>query len=187
MIAAMAADPTVQPVPAPETESGRRPTTIVLVYSWDMLLAIFAILGALAAFGGEVAVGNRTVSMGIPQEILAALSSAAYGGILIVLATLLTRRRRWVRIAQMGVLGIAVALGALSIALSAVQSGGSDVVQILVASLFLLIDAAAILSFTAPRIATWYSLPGRPSRWMIGTVAFWTVSSVALTVVNALS
>ena len=62
------------------TEEERRPGPILAVYSWDMLRALLALLGALAAFGGQATVGSRTVNVSLGEQILAAVSSASFAG-----------------------------------------------------------------------------------------------------------
>lgn len=174
--------------PAPTaTEEERRPGTILAVYSWDMLRALLALLGALAAFGGQATVGSRAVTVGLGEQILAAVSSAAFAGLLIILATLLTRRHRWVRIAQMLTMATAIAVGAVSLLLAAVLPGQGLQASALSALLVLVIDAAVIVAMTAPRVVAWYNLAEvRMPAYISGTMAFWAASSAVLIVLQAL-
>src|SRR5947209_3281122 len=105
MIAAMPEPP----VRAAQEEE-RRPALLLAVYSWDMFLAILAIFGALAPFAGQVALGPRQLEVPLPLQVVAALSSAAYAGVLIIIASLLTRRYRWVQRLQIVTMGLEIAI-----------------------------------------------------------------------------
>jgi len=173
--------------PAPTTtEEGRRPATILAIYSWDMVLALLALLGALAAFGGQATVGSRTVTVSLGEQILAAVESASFAGLLIMLATLLTRRQRWVRTAQMATLAIAIVLGGLSLLLAVVVPGQGLQASALTALLVLVVDAAAIVALTAQRVIAWYNQTGDIPRYISATIVFWAASSAVLIVFQAL-
>jgi phosphatidylglycerophosphate synthase len=174
--------------PAPTaTEEERRPAAILAVYSWDMLRALLALLGALAAFGGQATVGTRTVNVTLGEQILAAVSSASFAALLIILATLLTRRHRWVRIAQIGTLATAIAIGAVSLLLAAVLPGQGVQASALTALLVLVVDAAVILAMTGHKVVAWYNLTDtRMPAYITGTIAFWAASSAVLIVLQAL-
>ncbi len=174
--------------PAPTvTEEERRPGTILAVYSWDMLLALLALLGALAAFGGQATVGNRTVNVGLGEQILAAVSSASFAALLIILATLLTRRQRWVRTAQIVTMVTAIAIAAVSLLLAAVLPGQGLPTSALAALLVLVVDAAVIVAMTAPRVKAWYSLTeAAMPRYISATIGFWAASGAVLVVLQAL-
>jgi hypothetical protein len=167
-------------------QSEQRPTLVLIVYCWDMLLGILAIFGALAALGGQVAVGARQVTIPLPLQILDAVSSAAYAAILIMVASLLTRPKRWIRSVQMGTMAAAVTLVLLSLVLAAI-TGGLSTVPLLISLLFALIDVLAIVIMTERRIATWYVEAGGTPKYVLGTVAFWVASSVALLIVESLT
>jgi hypothetical protein len=173
--------------PAPTaTEKEQRPGAVLAIYSWDMLLALLATLGALAAFGGQVSVGNRSVNVGIGEQVLAAVSSASFGALLIVLATMLTRRQRWVRTAQIATLAIAIAVGGTSLFIAAVLPGQGVPASALTALLVLVLDAMAIVALTGRRIVAWYNGPARTPRFIRGSLAFWAASSVVLIILQAL-
>ncbi len=175
----------VTPVPAADDE--RRPGAVLAVYSWDMLLALLALLGALAAFGGQATVGNRTVGVSALEQVLAGVSAAAYAAVLIILATLLTRRQRWVRRAQMTTFATAIVLGAISLLVVAFVPGqGIDTGRMLTAALLLVIDAIVLVVLTGPRIVAWYDGPGPIPRYIAGTLGFWAASSAVLVVIQAL-
>ncbi len=160
---------------------------VLAIYSWDMVLALLALLGALAAFGGEATVGTRTVDVSLAEQVLAAVESASFAALLIILATLLTRRQRWVRTAQIATLGIAIALGAVSLLLAAVLPGQGVQSTALAAVLVLVVDAAAVVALTGTRVAGWYAgRDGRMPRYVGGTMAFWAASSAVLIVLSAL-
>ena len=175
------------PSPSPTTTAeGGRPAAILAIYSWDMVLALLALLGALAAFGGQATVGSRTVSVSLGEQVLAAVESASFAGLLIILATLLTRRRRWVRRAQMVTLATAIALGAVSLLLAAVVPGQGLQASALTALLVLVVDATAILALTAQKVISWYEEDGAMPRYISGTIAFWATTSAALIVLQTL-
>ena len=173
--------------PAPTvTEEERRPAAILAIYSWDMLLALLALLGALAAFGGQATVGNRTVKVSLGEQILAAVSSASFAGLLIILATLLTRRHRWVRIAQIVTMATAIAIGAVSLLLPAVLPGQGLQTSSLTGVLVLVVDAAVIVAMTGQRVVAWYNLTqARMPSYISGTIGFWAASSAVLIVLQA--
>ena len=166
-------------------QSGQRPTLVLIVYCWDVLLGILAILGALTALGGQVAVESRTVTIPLPLQILDAMSSAAYAAVLIVIASLLTRPKRWIRTVQIVTMTAAVVLVALSVLLAGI-TGGLATVPLLVSLLFALLDTATIVVMTERRIKDWYVEPGGVPPYMVGTLAFWAASSVALLIVESL-
>jgi hypothetical protein len=175
------------PSPLPVADDERRPGLVLAIYSWDMLLALLALLGALAAFGGQATVGDRVVSVTVGEQILAGISSASYAALLIILATLLTRRHRWVRRAQLGTFAAAIGLGALSLLLEAVLPGqGVALSYVLTAALVLLLDAVAIVMLTGARIVGWYTTEGPIPSYITGTLGFWVVSSLVLVVLQAL-
>ncbi|MBV8302550.1 MAG: hypothetical protein JOY68_11565 [Candidatus Dormibacteraeota bacterium] len=164
----------------------RRPTLVLLVYCWDLFLAILALFGALAPLGGGLQLGGSIKPTPLPLEILAALSSASYAVVLVIVATLLTRRQRWIQRTQILVFALAVGLGALSLLVAAL-TGGIATGPLLVIVLFLLIDAAAILVMTERRIGAWYVEPGPMPWYASGTLVFWVLSSVALVVLDAVT
>lgn len=166
-------------------QSEQRPTLVLIVYCWDMLLGILAIFGALAALGGQVAVGARQVTIPLPLQILDALSSAAYAAILIMIASLLTRPKRWIRTVQIVTMAAAVTLVALSLLLTVV-TGGLATVPLLISLLFALLDVLAIVLMTERKITSWYVEPGPVPRYVMGMLGFWVLSSVALLIVESL-
>ena len=175
------------PAPTTATEEERRPGAILAVYSWDMLRALLALLGALAAFGGQATVGSRTVNVTVGEQVLAAVSSAAFAGLLIIMATLLTRRHRWVRFAQIVILATAIAIGAVSLLLAAVLPGQGLSASALTAVLVLVVDAAVIVAMTGRRVIAWYNLTeARMPVYISATIAFWAASSAVLIVLQAL-
>jgi hypothetical protein len=168
-------------------EEERRPPSILIIYSWDMVLALLALLAALAAFGGQATVGTRTVNVSIAEQILAAVSAASFAALLIILATLLTRRQRWVRRAQIVTLGTAIGLGVVSlVAAAAVPGQGLQLVSALTAALLLLLDAIAIVVLTGQRVADWYNSGEGMPRYISGTIGFWAASSLVLILLQAL-
>src|SRR5215472_4634728 len=118
----------------------RRPAAVLIVYSWDLLRAILALFGVLASFSGGVAVGTRQVALALPVQIVAALSSAAFAATLMIVASLLTRRRLWVRRVQMVTLGAAIGLAALSLVVGYATASGIELGGLLGTVLFMLLD-----------------------------------------------
>src|SRR5215471_7255320 len=112
-----------EPTPRVSAASEQRPTLVLIVYCWDMLLGILAVFGALAALGVQVAVGARLVSIPLPLQILDALSSAVYAALLIMVASLLTRPKRWIRQLQITTMAVAIGLVALSLVFAALTGG----------------------------------------------------------------
>jgi hypothetical protein len=172
--------------PAPAAaEKEQRPAIILAVYTWDMLLALLALLAALAAFGGQAAVGTRTVDVSLAEQVLAAVSAGSRAALLIILATLLTRRYRWVRRAQIATLATAIGLGAGSLLVAALPGQGLEPVSALTSILFLLLDAIAIVAMTGHRVVAWYGGAGSAPRYVTGTIGFWAITSVVLIVLQA--
>jgi hypothetical protein len=167
-----------------QEQSEQRPALLLLVYSWDMFSAILAIFEALAPFAGGVAIGVRMVDLPLALQLLGALSSAAYAAILIIVASLLTRRKQWIQRIQIIALGGAIVLSVVSL-LIGYASGGVDIVPVLTTALIILIDLLAIVVMTERRVIAWYSERSRPPRYAAGTLGFWVVSSVALIIVDA--
>ncbi|MBV8196044.1 MAG: hypothetical protein JOY80_11030 [Candidatus Dormibacteraeota bacterium] len=163
----------------------QRPTLVLIVYCWDMLLGILAIFGAFAALGGQVAVGTRLVTLPLALQILDAFASAAYAAVLIMTASLLTRPLVWIRRFQIATLAIAVGLAALSL-LTAAVAGGLGIVPLLVTLLFMLLDVAAIVVMTEHRITSWYVQQAPTPLYATVTLGFWALSSLVLVVVDAL-
>jgi hypothetical protein len=170
-----------------EADEEQRPAVILAIYTWDMLLALLALLAALAAFAGQATVGSRTVNVTLGEQILAAVSAASLAGLLVILATLLTRRQRWVRHAQIITFATAIVLGAASLLVAAVLPGqGLQAVSALTSILLLLLDAIAIVALTGQRVVAWYNAAVATPRYISATVAFWAASSMVLIVIQAL-
>ncbi len=162
---------------APRAEEQPRPVVVLFIYSWDLLLAILAVFGALAYFAGEASGGPGATGRGsLPVQILAALSSGAYAAVFIMIASLLTRRRRWVRLFQITALAVAIPLAGVSVLVLWLIGADLPLASVLVALFFVLIDILAILLMTERRVVDWYTEPGPPPRYAIGALAFWAVT-----------
>ena len=176
-------------VPAPRSDADsdsdeRRPTSILLVYTWDMVRAILVFFVAFAAFGGATSVGGKTVTLSTPVQILLALSSAALGAVLLLVGMLLTRHAAWVRRAQITVLAMAVGIGLLTFA--AVQArSGFDLPSLVGTLLLALVDLLALFAMTGRRVAAWYRDPGPVPMYIGALVAFWAAVSAAYLVIIA--
>jgi hypothetical protein len=169
-----------------ETDEEKRPAVILAIYSWDMLLAILALLAALAAFAGQATVGNRTVNVSVGEQVLAAVSAASLAALLIILATLLTRRQRWIRRAQITTFATAIALGAASLVVALLPGQGLQAVSALTSLLLLLLDAIAIVALTGQRVVAWFNTGVAMPRYISATIGFWAASSAVLIVIQAL-
>lgn len=180
-------EPRDQPRPgAADDEQSARPASLMAVYLWDAVLALLAILGALAPFGGAILAGGATVEIpGILQALLA-LQGAAYAASVIIVMIFLTRRFTWVRRAQMVVLLMAIAFAALSLAVEQLVHHDVDPATIPPGALVVLIDMTILFLLTAPKLTAWYSTPARTPGWVRGTIAAWALGSVAVIVANAL-
>jgi hypothetical protein len=168
------------PLPARGEESERRPGAVLIVYSWDLVLAILALFGALASFAGGIAVGaTATVGLPLPVQVVAALASAAYAATLLIVASLLTRRSRWVRTMQITTLAIAISLAALSLLVGYATGQRIELGGLLGTVLFMLLDALAIVIMTERRIAYWYAEEAKTPRYVLVTLGFWSLSESA--------
>jgi hypothetical protein len=169
-------------------ETARRPTALLLVYTWDVVRGIAALFGAITAFGADVSVHGRVVHVSVLAQILAALASASLAAALFVVGTLLTRRSAWVRRAQIVVLLMDVALAVGSVAVDELTAhAGLDTAPLLGVAFFALIDLCAVTAMTAPRIAAWFKEPGPVPLYVGGLIAFWAATSVAFVGLRALS
>jgi hypothetical protein len=170
-------------VPAPaDADEERRPTAILLVYTWDIVRAILVFFVALAAFSGGADVSGRTVQLSTAVQILLALASAALGAVLLVIGMLLTRHRAWVRRAQVTVLGMAVGIGLATFAVVQARSG-FHVEQLLGTLLLALVDLLALYAMTGRRVVAWYREPGPVPMYVGALVAFWAAVSAAYLVI----
>ncbi len=97
-----------------------------------------------------------TASLPLAAQVIAAVSSASYAATLIIVASLLTRKRAWVRQTQIGTLGTAIALAAISVAVGAIVGNGVDATGLVVTLIFVLLDALAIVIMTERRVVSWY-------------------------------
>ena len=162
----------------------QRPTLLLLVFAWDMVSAILAVFEALAPFAGGVAIGSQQQEIPLGIQVLDAVSPAAYGTVLIILASLITRRHRWVQRMQILAFALAVALQGVAL-LVAVFRGGVDIVPVLTTLLFMLLNILAIVVMTEKRVSAWYTQAVPVPRYMSGTLGFWLATDAALLVIAA--
>ena len=171
------------PQDRPETQ---RPWAVLIVYSWDLVLAILAVFGALAAFAGGLAVGaTATVGLPLPVQLVAALASASYAATLLIVASLLTRRSRWVRTMQITTLSVAIALAALSLIVGYATSSGIALGGLLGTILFMLLDLLVIVIMTERRVVAWYADLSAAPRYLLATLGVWAAGEIALIVLSA--
>ena len=168
------------------TDSERRPTAILLVYTWDMVRAILVFLVAFSAFAGGLDVTGKTVKLSTAVQILLALASACLGAVLLLLGMLMTRHAAWIRRAQITVMAMAVGIGLATFAVVQARSG-FDLTALLSTLLLALIDLLALVAMTGRRVAAWYSEPGPVPMYIGGLVAFWAAVSAAYLVIAATS
>jgi hypothetical protein len=171
-----------------DDEQEPRPGAVLFVYTWDLALAILAIFGALAPFAGGVATGKGgTASLPLAAQVVAAVSSASYAATLIIVAALLTRKRAWVRQTQIGTLGTAIALAAISVVVGAIVGNGVDATGLVVTLIFVLLDALAIVIMTERRVVSWYDQTATIPAYVWVTLALWIGGSVMIIILAALA
>lgn len=172
-------------MPASEPDEPSRPTTILIAYVWDALLALGAILIALAPFSGGLEVSGRSVSLPASIQILLALEGGLYAAAVITVMISLTRPDRWVRRAQIAVLLLPIALIAVSDAVEQVVHHDVSAVQLLAGLLVVLFDAVILFAMTAPRLAAWYHRPGGMPAWVRLTLGLFLLAGIAAIVVES--
>jgi hypothetical protein len=171
-----------------DDEEEPRPGAVLFVYTWDLALAILAIFGALTPFAGAVA--TRTggaASLPLAAQVIAAVSSASYAATLIIVAALLTRKRAWVRQTQIGTLGTAIALAAISLVVGAIVGNGVDATGLVGTLIFVLLDALAIVIMTERRVVSWYDQTATIPVYVWATLAIWIGGSIMIIVLAALA
>lgn len=173
--------PLLQTPRAPDRSDELRPASLILMTSWDMVLACLAALEALAAFSGQREVNGRVVDVATAVQIFSALAAAALAVALFLIGTvLITRRQRWVRRAQMIVLIMAVVLTGVSVAVKLVtDQSARDLATVLVSTVVVLIDLLVVVVMTAPRIRVWFDEEGETPIYLGGLIAFWAATSAA--------
>ena len=180
---------TPRPTPgaASAEETARRPTALLLVYTWDMVRGILSLFAAMAAFGADVSVRGHVVHVSTAAQILTALASASLAATLFVVGTLLTRRRAWVRRAQIVVLLMAIAMAWGSVGVELLTARASlDPAALYGVALFSLVDLLAVVAMTGPRIVARFDEPGPVPLHVGGLIAFWAATSVAFVALRAL-
>ncbi|MGI8847571.1 MAG: hypothetical protein ACR2GX_04800 [Candidatus Dormibacteria bacterium] len=175
--------------PSPSAaDTEQRPTSILAVYAWDSLLALFAILGALLPFGSSIDIGGgRGADVPVIVQVLLGLQGAAYAAAVIIVMIFLTRRLAWVRQAQMAVLGLAILLAVVSIGVRALVHHDVDQSQALSNLVFVLVDVLMLFIMTAEKLRAWYAGPGPMPSWVRATIALWAAGGVAVVVATALT
>jgi hypothetical protein len=173
-------------VTARDDEQEHRPGAVLFVYTWDLALAILALFGALAPFAGGVQSSTGVKLLPLSFQVVAAVSSAAYAATLIIVAALLTRRRAWVRLTQIGTLGTAIALAAVSIAVGAIVGNRIDVTPLLVTLFFVLLDALAIVVMTERRVVSWYDQRASVPVYVWAALVLWVGGSATTIIVGAI-
>jgi len=174
-------------VTARDEEQERRPGAVLFVYTWDLALAILALFGALAPFAGGVASSSGVKPLPLAAQIIAAVSSASYAATLIIVASLLTRKRTWVRLTQIATLATAIALAAISILVSTVAGNGIELTPLLVTLFFVLLDALAIVVMTERRVVGWYDQVASIPVYVWATLVLWVGGSAMIIVIDAIN
>ncbi|MFI5284682.1 MAG: hypothetical protein ACHQ4F_00025 [Candidatus Dormibacteria bacterium] len=171
-----------------DDEQEHRPGAVLFVYTWDLALAILALFGALASFAGGVATGSGgTASLPLAVQVIGAVSAACLAAALIIIASLLTRRHAWIRLAQIGTLAAAIALAAISLVVGAIVGNGVDVPGLIVTLIFLLIDALAIVIMTERRVVTYYDQTASVPVYVWAILVFWIGGQLMIVVYSALA
>ncbi|TMD07643.1 MAG: hypothetical protein E6I76_01890 [Chloroflexi bacterium] len=166
-------------------DAERRPTALLLVYTWDLLRAILALFGAVAAFG-DVSIGNRIVHVSTVAQVLTALAAASLAAALFVVGTLLPRHAAWVRRAQVVVMVMDIAMIWGSVLVYEVAArGGIDTTPLFGAAIFSLIDLSALFAMTGPRVRAWFTEPGPVPLYLGGLIAFWAATSAAFVLLRS--
>ncbi len=162
----------------------KRPFALLLVYTWDLLRAILAVFGAVAAFG-DVQVGNRVVQVSIATQVLTALAAASLAAALFVVGTLLPRHAAWVRRAQVVVMVMDIAMIWGSVAVYEISVRSLDSTPLFGAAIFSLVDLAAVFAMTGPRVKAWFTDPGPVPLYLGALIAFWAATSVAFVLLRS--
>jgi uncharacterized membrane protein len=171
-----------------DDEQEHRPGAVLFVYTWDLVLAILALFGALASFAGGVATGSGTIArVPLAVQIIGAVSAACFSATLIIIASLLTRKRAWVRQTQIGTLATAIALAAISVVVGAIVGNGVDAAGLIVTLIFLLVDALAIVIMTERRVVSFYDQPAGVPAYLWATLAIWVGGQVMNIIVAAIA
>jgi hypothetical protein len=175
-------------VTARDDEQEHRPGAVLFVYTWDLALAILALFGALAPFAGGLATATgATATLPLAAQVVAAVSSASYAATLIIIASLLTRKRAWVRQTQIGTLGTAIGLAAISVLVGAIVGNGVDATGLIVTLIFVLLDALAIVIMTERRVVSWYDQSASVPVYVWATLVLWVGGSVMIIILAALA
>jgi hypothetical protein len=164
-----------------DDEQEHRPGAVLFVYTWDLALAILALFGALAPFAGAVQSSTGAKAIPLAAQVIAAVSSASYEATLIIM----TRPRAWVRLTQIGTLGTAIILAAISIAVSALVGNGIGLTALLVTLFFVLLDVLAIVVMTERRVVSWYDQRASIPVYVWATLVLWVGGSLMTIVVSA--
>jgi hypothetical protein len=168
-----------------DDEQEHRPGAVLFVYTWDLALAILALFGALAPFAGAVPSSTGAKAIPLAVQVIAAVSSASYAATLIIIASLLTRPRAWVRLTQIGTLGTAIVLAAISIAVSALVGNDIGLTALLVTLFFVLLDVLAIVVMTERRVVSWYDQRASIPVYVWATLVLWVGGSLMTIIVSA--
>jgi len=169
-----------------DDEQEHRPGAVLFVYTWDLALAILAIFGALAPFAGAVQSSTGAKPIPLAAQVIAAVSSASYAATLIIIAALLTRRRAWVRLTQIGTLATAIVLAAISVAVGALVGNGIGLTALLITVFFVLLDTLAIVVMTERRVVSWYAEPASIPVYVWATLVLWVGGSATTIAVDAI-
>ena len=166
-------------------EEDRRPITLLYVYSWDVVRALFALLAAVASFGGAVMVGSRQVEIPLWQQLLYATSAASYGAALFVIGVLLPRRAAWVRRAQITVFSLSAGLALVSLLLQVVTDVRAlEAAAVILNLVFVALYALGIVAMTLRSAVDYFRGPGATPRYLIVLVGYWCCVQAALTVLH---
>jgi hypothetical protein len=160
-----------------DEEQEHRPGAVLFVYTLDLVVAILALFETLAPFAGGVQTSTGVKALPLAVQVIFAVSTASYAATLIIVAALLTRRQAWVRTTQIGTLGIAIALAAISNLVLAVSGNSGGLPALLGTLIFVLLAAFAILIMTERRVVSWYVESAPIPVYVWATLALWVAGS----------
>ena len=85
---------------------------------------------------------------------------------------------------QIGTLGTAIALAAISLAVGAIVGNGVDVTGLVVTLIFVLLDALAIVIMTERRVVSWYDQTATIPVYVWATLGLWIGGSIMIIILG---
>jgi len=167
-------------------DDDRRPGVLLAVYTWDLLQLVTAVLIAFSAFAGHESTQGVVRSVPLIEQLVAAISAAAWAATFFIVGTLLMRRQAWVRRAQVVILAASIALAPIGLGVLALRADTRPTVgQLIGQSVIALISSVAIAAMFGERVRRWFNRPGPPPRYLFGAVALWIGGQAVVTAISA--